>query len=268
MTDALEIIASKEYVGRMILMGMVDDKEVICYAITGRSPSSRARWLKEVGEGQIKTEPTDLSILETGIEPLLIYNCTKKVGDVLIVSNGGQTDVIADRLPGDTGFRPIEFLEWAFQMPKIVRGNDKIPFIDLMNYEPDEPNYTPRISGILTRNGAAMHIIKKSGDTASFFYHVNLENGKARVISTYTGQNVPSGEIIPSYINYPFEVTLKGSSPIDIGESVFEALGPKQPGQRIISPGQDFRVGVVTMFYDRKTDTLSKPYIIDVKGRR
>ncbi len=270
MKNELETIASKEYIGRMIIIGKIGDDEVIAYAVTGRSPSSQAREMvfnKELDAQAIKTNPTDPEALKTGIEPLLIYNCIRRHNGNFVVSNGAQTDLIIDKIDTfrvQTGtVTSAGVLVETLREPYIVKGNDKIKEIDLTKYEPDEPNYTRRISGILTTQGAAMHIVKNiEGQTINSFFEVPLIDGRGKVISTYTGQNVPSGEVIPSFTGEPFDVTLKGKSPKEVAEAVYDALGPKNPGEGIVSPGQDFRVGVAAMFYNRKSNTAGS-YIIN-----
>lgn len=263
MVESLDVIAGKEYVGRMIIVGKFDDNEFISYAVTGRSSSSQARILMsnlELEHGAAKTEPTDKNMLEKGIPALLIYNCFRRFNDNLIVSNGAQTDLIFKTMNSmrlnNKDFTSMEVLVEAFKWPYMVEGNKKIPFIDLTKFEPDEPNYTPRISAIITKDGAAMHIVRNiNGKAMQSVYQLPLVNGQSSVISTYTGQNVPDGQVIPSFIGEPIIINGQfGSTPQEVTDAVYASLGPKKAGPGILKPGNDFRVGVSTLFYNRAND--------------
>ena len=265
MVDGLENIMKKEYLGRIIIIGRKDGKDVVVYAITGRSESSRARYIKEEN-GVIKTEPTDIKQLEKGNPRLLIYNCIKRYHDNIAVTNGAQTDLIYDTIKNlrSKGIHkdPIEVLVESFKEPYIIEGNTSGGLIDLTRYEPDEPNFTPRISGILTRNGAAMCISKwDDGKSVKHFFEVPLIDGEGKVIATYKGENVPKGHKIPSFEGEPLDITFYSQSVEDIARDVYEALGPKQ-GKDYISPGKDFRVGVAVLSFDRDSNRIES-YIIN-----
>ena len=125
--DIGELIKVISYVGRGIVIGTTEDgtKAVSAYFIMGRSENSRNRVFTENG-GEIKTEPFDVSKVED--PSLIIYNAVRKLGDSLIVTNGDQTDTIYDLMSKGKSFKES---------------------LETREFEPDAPNLTPRISGIL-----------------------------------------------------------------------------------------------------------------------
>ncbi len=261
MTSGLENIAYKEYLGRLIIIGRNrgGNNDIIVYAVTGRSESSRARILIEYDDGTIGTDVTDTEQLEKGNHKLLIYNCIRRFHDQFIVSNGAQTDVIFNVMEElrakDVCKTPIGILVAAFERPYLVRGAKKEELIDLTCYEPDAPTFTPRISGVLTREGAAMSITRwAEGSAIRSFFEIPLLNGKGRALATYEGENVPTGHKLPSFKGEPLDVDLDGTTPEDVTNDVYQALAPKVPGK-------DFRVGVATVFYERAFNKMSNSII-------
>ena len=234
----LDWIAQQEYLGRGILIGATPQgKEFVAYFVTGRSDPSRARRF-ELKKDSVETSPTDEKTINEGNRALLIYPAIQRVNDSLVVSNGAQTSIIADAVRrSDDSAHPSRALNDASVQPVLLEN------IDLACYEPDAPNYTPRISGILSPGRAALSILKKGNGLERQFFEFPLVLGRAKFISTYTGQNVQKGEVIPSFVGEPrdFEVPILGIE--EISKSLYQALGPKQ-GEQYISPGQDFRVGV------------------------
>lgn len=245
MTEGLEAL-SGEYHGRIIILGRAESgKNVIAYAVTGRSSPSRARKF-ELDAGAIKTAPTNPDDLKKGNPALLIYPAIMDVGYFGVVSNGAQTSLIAGIANhAERDFNLTTLLSSSFMFPHHIGG------IDITSYEPDAPNYTPRISGVLARERAALSIIKHElGDNVSrSFFEFPLIAGRGKAISTYTGQNVPKGAVIPSFRGEPLDVELKGTSAEEIAHNFYQTLGPKE-GPNIVSPGDDFRVGVAVAFYD------------------
>jgi IMP cyclohydrolase len=190
-TEGMETLAGMEYPGRVIILGR--DRQgkhnVVIYALTGRSPSSRARRLVYDGQEAVKSQATDSGRLKKGNERLLIYNCIRKAHDGLVVSNGAQTDLImkimVDHLGRGLCPAPEEILRRAFVRPHVMAG------IDLTSYEPDGPHFTPRISGCIL-HGAALSIVKRArdGSAARHYFEIPLIRGRGKLIATYQGQNV------------------------------------------------------------------------------
>ncbi|MBI4150448.1 hypothetical protein HY488_03520 [Candidatus Woesearchaeota archaeon] len=253
-TTGLEALAAMEYPGRIILIGMTSEgHDVLVYGITGRSASSRARRLvcdtTNTHEDIIKVDVTDRAILAQGNKALLLYDCIRRYDNSFVVSNGAQTDVLAAelklaRIRHDT-INPMDVLSEAFREPRLIAG------IDVSCYEPDDPTYTPRISGVLVHPEAALCMIKRGDHEPSqeddapaskWFFEFPLRKGVGRAFTTYTGQNVPHGKPIPSFSGEPLYLQIHGSTAEQIARDVYNALGPKSFG---MAPGEDFRVGVV-----------------------
>ena len=129
--DLCALLRQNSYPGRGILLGRSADGEnaVIAYFIMGRSENSRNRVFEETGDG-IRTRAYDESRMTD--PSLIIYNPVRQLDRVTIVTNGDQTDTIYDAL--DAG--------GTFEDALLTR-----------TFEPDEPNYTPRISGLLIPYG-------------------------------------------------------------------------------------------------------------------
>lgn len=127
-----DVLSNNTYPGRGICLGVDESGEyaVIVYFIMGRSVNSRNRVFIEEPDG-IRTEAYDPSKLED--PSLIIYHPIRQMGRGLIVTNGDQTDTI------------LEFLERGLPMEQALRTRE---------FEPDGPNWTPRISGLLSPTAA------------------------------------------------------------------------------------------------------------------
>ena len=188
-----EELRSNSYPGRGIVIGRSKDgtKAVTAYFIMGRSENSRNRVFVEEGEG-IRTQAFDPAKLSD--PSLIIYAPVRVLGNKTIVTNGDQTDTI------------YEGMDKQLTFEQSLRCRE---------FEPDGPNYTPRISGIMhIENGGynyAMSILKSSnGDPESccrftYAYEKPL-NGEGRFIHTYMGDGNP----LPSFEGEPKMVDIKG----------------------------------------------------------
>lgn len=174
------------YPGRGIIIGRTGDgkKAVTAYFIMGRSSNSRNRILVEDGEG-IRTQAFDPSKLED--PSLIIYAPVRVLGNKTIVTNGDQTDTI------------YACMDKQMTFEQSLRGRA---------FEPDAPNYTPRISGVLhVENGTysyAMSILKSNqGNPESCnrytFAYENPIAGEARFLHTY----MRDGDPLPSFEGEP-----------------------------------------------------------------
>jgi IMP cyclohydrolase len=247
----LQALERMSYPGRVIIIGQTPDgrHDVVVYAITGRSPSSRARRLVHDGGGTVRTEVTDPDLLPGGSEKLLIYRCLRPFPGGLAVSNGAQTDLIWDTAQRLAGEPAADILRRALDRPHRVAG------VDVTAYEPDAPAYTPRISGCLA-NDAALAIVRRrpGGDSDRQYFDVPPEPGKGRLLATYGGQN---RDPLPSFDGDPAEVSLAWTTPQKTAEAVFQVLGPEQASSQ--EPGMepperpDLRVGVAVLFRRRDT---------------
>ena len=180
------------YPGRGIIIGRSADgtKAVTAYFIMGRSENSRNRIFVEDGEG-IRTQAFDESKLTD--PSLIIYAPVRVLGNKTIVTNGDQTDTI------------YEGMDRQLTFEQSLRCRE---------FEPDAPNYTPRISGVMHvesgKYSYAMSILKSSnGDPSSCnrytFAYENAKAGEGRFIHTYMhdGNPLPSFEGEPKLVEIP-----------------------------------------------------------------
>lgn len=187
-------LKSNAYPGRGIVIGRSKDgtKAVTAYFIMGRSSNSRNRVFVTEGEG-IRTQAFDPTKLED--PSLIIYAPVRVLGNKTIVTNGDQTDTIYDGLDH----------ELTFEQSLRTR-----------QYEPDCPNYTPRISGVMhIANGTydySMSILKSNqGNPDSncrfTFSYDNPVAGEGRFIHTYARNEEP----LPSFEGEPKIVDITGN---------------------------------------------------------
>ena len=188
-----EELKNNAYPGRGIVLGKTPDgkKAVAAYFIMGRSSNSRNRVFVEGGEG-IRTQAFDPSKMED--PSLIIYAPVRVLGNKTIVTNGDQTDTI------------YEGMDKQMTFEQSLRSRE---------FEPDGPNYTPRISGIMhIENGHynyAMSILKSNnGDPESCcrftFAYENPAAGEGRFIHTY----MHDGDPLPSFEGEPKPVEISG----------------------------------------------------------
>lgn len=187
-------LKSNSYPGRGIVIGKSKDgkKAVTAYFIMGRSENSRNRIFVEDGEG-IRTQAFDPSKLTD--PSLIIYAPVRVLGNKTIVTNGDQTDTI------------YEGMDKQMTFEQSLRSRE---------FEPDGPNYTPRISGIMhIENGYnyAMSILKSSnGNPESCsrytFAYEDAVAGEGHFIHTYMcdGDPLPSFEGEPKWISIPDDI--------------------------------------------------------------
>jgi IMP cyclohydrolase len=186
-------LKSNSYPGRGILLGKTPDgmHAVIAYFIMGRSENSRNRVFVEDDAG-IKTQAFDPSKLTD--PSLIIYSPVRVLGDTTIVTNGDQTDTVYDHLKEGKSFESA---------------------LRTRTFEPDPPNFTPRISGMLHVSGGTMKyslsILKsdKGSDASAvryFYEYENPVNGEGRFIHTYRCDGNP----IPSFEGEPKPVAVSG----------------------------------------------------------
>ncbi len=276
--ETLEYLAKQEYLGRGIILGKNPlGTEFIAYFVTGRSPSSRARFLKEEWDESdgVRTECTNQEELRKGTPELLIYKAIQRVGDLFVVSNGAQTTVIANEILQGSLRSPVEVLMRAQSKPHWVQerkdGKFTGNYIDLSSFEPDGPNFTPRISGILADGKGALSIVRKADNSENAerqYFEFPLIAGQGKFVSTYTGKNVPKGATIPSFRGEPFDFSLPELSPGNCDKEyanlVYGFLGPKT-FEGLVSPGEDFRVGVSTVLIRRNPRPSLFPYTVNAQ---
>jgi len=243
----LEALSAMEYPGRFIILGKLETgQELVVYGVTGRSESSRARRFEQ-DKGIIRTAPTNPEVLKKGNPKLLIYNAIRKLDKNIVVSNGAQTDLIYDAIHSlDFDKSPAEIFASAFRNPCLVDG------IDLTAFEPDEPNYTPRISGLLTPRGAGLAIAKhQNGRVLRTFFDFPLVPGRGKLIATYTGVNQNP---LPSFAGEPLDIGIPFTGLQSLAQVFYDAIFPR-------AADKDFRVGVAVVSYDRTLDHISSSIV-------
>ena len=176
MQDLVELLENNSYPGRGIVVG----KDRVYYFIMGRSLNSRNRVFVETEDG-IRTEAHDPALLQD--PSLIIYHPVRTMGEALVVTNGDQTDTI-------------------------VEAGDFCAGCMTREYEPDAPNYTPRISAIIQPDGSfELSILKHVRDgrcLREFFAYEGCDEGAGYFISTYQGDGNP----LPTFAGEPIEVSM------------------------------------------------------------
>ena len=205
MTDFMNYLCERSYPGRGILIGRSKsgDKAVIVYFIMGRSTNSRNRVFEKTEDG-IRTRAYDESKM---VDPsLIIYHPVRVLENgMTIVTNGDQTDTIK------------KFIEdgQCYRHALLSR-----------TFEPDGPNWTPRVSGVLKPDGSYNLSILKSldGDESCccrYFYEYDAPKaGTGHFISTYVG----FGDPIPSFQGEPVLMDIQASSAGELAEQVWTNL--------------------------------------------
>ena len=194
--DLGKLLSSNTYAGRGIVTGKTTDgkKAAVAYFIMGRSENSRNRIFSEKGD-EVIIYPFDASKVED--PSLIIYSPIRKTGNKLIVTNGDQTDTI------------YNFIE---------NGKTFEEALETREFEPDKPNWTPRISAMLTfaENDFTykMSILKSADENGSacnrYTFSYKALNGLGHFLHTY----VCDGNPIPTFLGEPERVAI----PNDIDE--------------------------------------------------
>lgn len=225
------ILSEKSYPGRGIVIGRTEDGKhaAIGYFIMGRSANSRNRIFVGDGDG-IRTQAFDESKMED--PSLIIYAPVRVLGDCTIVTNGNQTDTAYDGLAKGLSFE---------QSLKERR------------YEPDGPNYTPRISGVVCRGEGTFSYelsILKSADgnpdcdhRYTFSYSPALP-GEGHFISTY----VDDGNPLPSFEGEPLRVSV-GNDLQAFTDEIWNSLN------------EDNRVSLFTRFIDLESGSFESKIV-------
>lgn len=203
--DLYERLRETAYPGRGIVTGLAPSgrKALIAYFIMGRSANSRNRVFAETEDG-IETRAADPAKLED--PSLIIYRPVRTFGDLHIVTNGDQTDTVFE------GLRCGGTFEGALRT---------------RTFEPDRPNWTPRISGIVdVSQGEASYklSILKSGDeegytSRRYFYEYEPIRGVGHFIHTYEGDGSP----LPTFSGEPEQVAVPEEAE-DFAARIWDAL--------------------------------------------
>ena len=194
MTDNIgQLIKGNPYVGRGIAVGKTADgkKAAVAYFIMGRSDNSRNRIFVENGD-EVIINPYDASKVED--PSLIIYSPIRKTGNFLIATNGDQTDTIFDYVSNGRSFEEA---------------------LETRCFEPDGPNWTPRISAILDFEGELtykMSILKSADPEGTqcnrYTFSYTAIAGLGHFIHTYVtdGDPIPTFQGEPERINIPDDI--------------------------------------------------------------
>lgn len=204
--DMTSLLQDNPYPGRGVFLGRSADNRyvVMAYFIMGRSENSRNRIFTATEDG-IRTEPRDPSKMTD--PSLIIYHPLRVFQGKTIVTNGDQTDTIRDAL---------------------AAGNDFHYALRTRSFEPDAPNYTPRISGIVNSDGSYELSILKSMDGNSecccrYFYEYDCpQAGVGHLIHTYQGNGTP----LPSFEGEPERIALNAPDASSFTNLLWENLNP------------------------------------------
>lgn len=207
MTDLFAYLKERPYPGRGILLGATPaGKRVCAYFIMGRSENSRNRVFEKTEDG-IRTRAWDESRMTD--PSLIIYHPVRRVtrdgGETLIVTNGDQTDTVRDFYREGKGW---------------------LEALCSRTFEPDGPNWTPRVSGVMQPGGGYLLSILKAqgGDPACcerFFYTYGAAMpGVGHFISTYEGFGSP----LPSYRGEPVAAALPEMDAQGLARALWAAL--------------------------------------------
>ena len=202
--DLCQLLQQHPYPGRGIVLGRSadDQKAVIAYFIMGRSENSRNRVFEATEDG-IRTRAYDESKMTD--PSLIIYHPVRMVGRGVVVTNGDQTDTIRDYL---------------------LEGRTFAEALRTRCFEPDPPNYTPRISGLLSPDGSFKLSILKSADgnpdcNLRHFYEYDAPlAGEGRFIHTYQENADP----LPSFEGEPRRVSITAPDAETLASQVWASL--------------------------------------------
>ena len=202
--DLAQLLRSNPYPGRGILLGRSPDdtRAVIAYFIMGRSENSRNRVFVETPDG-IRTQAFDPARMTD--PSLIIYAPVRVFGASTIVTNGDQTDTIREGLAAGQTFAQA---------------------LHTRTFEPDGPNYTPRISGLVKKDGDYTLSILKSagGDPAScrryFYAYEKPLAGQGHFIHTYMGD----GDPLPSFEGEPEQIAITSQTPQELAQLIWDSL--------------------------------------------
>ncbi|MBQ9307824.1 MAG: IMP cyclohydrolase [Clostridia bacterium] len=194
MENLVTLLSTNAYPGRGIVLGVNPEGTAvrIGYFIMGRSENSRNRVFTSPDADTLLTEPADPAKVQD--PSLIIYAPVRRLGDTLIVTNGDQTDTVFEALKAGKRFRDA---------------------LVTRTFEPDPPNYTPRISGLVNvTDGKAsfeMAILKSlDGDSnypvRHFFTYEGLPAGTGLFLHTYEQDGNP----LPTFAGEPTRVAITG----------------------------------------------------------
>ena len=174
-------LSKNNYPGRGLIVGKYNGEMVVTYFIMGRSENSRNRVFK-MKDNTVYTAAYDESKVKD--PSLIIYNALRTFEGNTIATNGNQTDTIYEYLKQGKSFKDA---------------------LETREYEPDEPNFTPRISAIINNDSYILSILKKKDETCEreYFPYQGVD-GIGHFISTYDHDGNP----LPAFSKDPIEIEI------------------------------------------------------------
>ncbi len=199
MLSITSALSGNRYPGRGILLGSVGGQALTAYFLTGRSENSRNRVFREEGDA-LSILPFDEEKVED--PKLIFYTPIRVCRESIVVSNGDHTETVcASLLAGHS-------LQYA---------------MSARCYEPDAPNYTPRIAGLVLPTGRySLSIVKKVEDAPDCrrkYWSYDPKEGEAHLIHTYQGE----GDPLPPFSGEPFALAISGTAET-LAEELWRAL--------------------------------------------
>ena len=237
--NVVELLQTKAYPGRFLILGKINSAVVALYGVTARSAASRAKRYVFVPEKNLVTVvATEAEVMAQGDLDLLQYNSVYCFESGIVIGNGRQTDEVKN-LERENAFQIL-----SEQLKE-------------QSFEPDKYN-TPRITGCLVNHdgevSAALHIIRadEKNNPVRDVYEVSLVEGLGKFISTYNGPNIRP---TPSFAGPAVDIKIPADSLEELVKKVYDALAP-EPG------AEDVRVSVVGV--ELNTDFTEKNvYIVN-----
>lgn len=213
-------LRENEYPGRGIVIGLDQSGKYLIqvYWIMGRSENSRNRLFVKEGPGNLYTRPLDLEKVKD--PELIIYRAMAERSCIYMISNGHQTDTMENSIKNIKNIKgPGEFLYNDIEIN---------PMLFSWKYEPDEPNFTPRISGFSNIWNANFYsqlsVLKKSEFSEACerhsYYYDRFANGFGYCITTYCR----NGDPLPAFKGDPFLIPLVGQSAQEVAENFWPNL--------------------------------------------
>lgn len=251
MKDDFSPLEKMVYPGRGIIVGLTpSENPFIGYFLTGRSKSSQARRLVYSDKtGIVRTEATDKEQLEKGNSSLLLYPALAYVENMILASNGIQTELlysaavtlILNSTAKDNliqSFSPKSVMANAFSTEQFRYDPKTDTLINITEFEPDEPNNTPRINACIQNHKSAISIFKRDG--VDITYTGYLKPGRGKLITTYKGGN--EDPLLP-FEGDPINVKVVSETPVEIVKKIYNSLN-------------DFKVSAAVIMNNKKTKSM------------
>ena len=225
-----QLLGSNPYPGRGIVLGKTPDgkKAVAAYFIMGRSENSRNRVFTE-RNGEVFTEPYDASRVTD--PSLIIYAAVRQLGSHLIVTNGNQTDTIYEGLQAGKTFSEA---------------------LESRCFEPDPPNFTPRISGMITFGEGdftyRMNILKSADAVGTACNRFTWDYAPLPGLGHFLHTYVTDGNPIPTFQGEPERMTMDDSID-DFTDDLWSSLNAAN------------RISLYVRYVDLKTGAVEKRLI-------